>query len=276
MKGSPLSFQAQVLGLLLVCFAVGDLVGCGGGSEGGGEQEEGDTLIVVLAASSLTDAFKELESIFEEQNESVDVQTSFAGSSELLAQIQQGAPADVFASADEAKIDTALEEGLVTEPEIFVKNRPVVVVPADNPAGIEEFRDLAVADAQIVLAEEVVPIARYAEEVLEKADAEYGGSFAQRVRNKIVSREANVRASANRVALGEADATFVYVSDVTEDIREDVRVIEIPAELNVVAIYLIATIQGSRNPELAQAWLDLVLSDRGQDVLEKYNFEPVS
>ena len=168
---------------------------------GWGEQEEGDTL-TVLAASSLTHAFKELESIFEEQNEGVDVQTSFAGSSELLAQIQQGAPADVFASADEAKMDTALEGDLVTEPEIFVKNRPVVLVPADNPAGIEEFRDLAVADAQIVLAEEVVPIARYAEEVLENADAEYGGGFAQRVRNKIVSREANVRASANRVALG--------------------------------------------------------------------------
>lgn len=275
MKGSPLSCQAQVLGLLLVCFAVGDVVGCGGGSEGGGEQEEGDTL-TVLAASSLTDAFKELESIFEEQNESVDVQTSFAGSSELLAQIQQGAPADVFASADEAKMDTALEGDLVMEPEIFVKNRLVVLVPADNPAGIEEFRDLAVADAQIVLAEEVVPIARYAEEVLENAVAEYGGDFAQRVRNKIVSREANVRASANRVALGEADATFVYVSDVTEDIREQVRVIEIPVELNVVAIYPIATIEGSRNPELAQAWLDLVLSDRGQDVLETYNFEPVS
>lgn len=275
MKGSPLSCQAQVLGLLLVCFAVGDVVGCGGRSEGGGEQEEGDTL-TVLAASSLTDAFKELESIFEEQNESVDVQTSFAGSSELLAQIQQGAPADVFASADEAKMDTALEGDLVMEPEIFVKNRLVVLVPADNPAGIEEFRDLAVADAQIVLAEEVVPIARYAEEVLENAVTEYGGDFAQRVRNKIVSREANVRASANRVALGEADATFVYVSDVTEDIREQVRVIEIPVELNVVAIYPIATIEGSRNPELAQAWLDLVLSDRGQDVLETYNFEPVS
>src|SRR5918999_3877787 len=271
MRGCPRSFRVRVQGLLLACLVAGGLVGCGGGEQ----QEEGDTL-TVLAASSLTDAFKELESIFEEQNESVDVQTSFAGSSELLAQIQQGAPADVFASADEAKMDTALEEGLVTEPEIFAKNRPVVVVPADNPAGIEEFRDLAVADAQIVLAEEVVPIARYAEEVLEHADAEYGGGFAQRVRNKIVSREANVRASANRVALGEADATFVYVSDVTEDIREQVRVIEIPAELNVVATYPIATTEGSQNPELAQAWLDLVLSDRGQGVLEKYNFEPVS
>jgi molybdate transport system substrate-binding protein len=164
----------------------------------------------------------------------------------------------------------------VTEPETFARNRLVVIVPADDPANIREFRDLAEADTQIVLAEEAVPIARYAEEVLENADAEYGEGFAQRVRDKIVSREANVRASANRVALGEADATFVYVSDVTGGIREQVRMIEIPEELNVVAAYPIATIEGSQNPKLARAWVDLVLSDRGQGVLEKYNFEPVT
>ncbi len=261
--------------MLLACLAVGVLAACGGSSGGGGgEQSEGSTL-TVLAASSLTDAFGELEGTFEEHNGGVDVSTSFAGSSELLTQIQQGAPADVFASADEEKMNTALEEGLVAEPEVFVRNRPVVIVPADNPAGIEEFRDLAEADAQIVLAEEAVPIARYVEEVLDNADAEYGVGFAQRVRDKIVSREANVRASANRVALGEADATFVYVSDVTEDIRDQVRVVEIPEELNVVATYPIATIEESQNPELAQAWVDLVLSDEGQRVLEKYNFEPV-
>jgi molybdate transport system substrate-binding protein len=231
--------------------------------------------LTVLAASSLTDAFGELEGMFEDQNRGVDVSTSFAGSSELLAQIQQGAPADVFASADEAKMDIALEEGLVAEPEVFVRNRPVVIVPADNPAGIEEFGDLAAVEAQIVLAEEAVPIARYAEEVLDNADGEYRGGFAQRVRDKVVSREANVRAAANRIALGEADATFIYVSDVTEDIRDQVRVVEIPDDLNVVATYPVATIEESQNPELAQAWVDLVLSDEGQRVLEKYNFEPV-
>jgi molybdate transport system substrate-binding protein len=180
------------------------------------------------------------------------VSTSFAGSSELLAQIRQGAPADVFASADEAKMDAAIEEGLVAEPEVFARNRPAVIVPADNPAGIEELKDLEEADAQKVLAEEAVPIARYAEKVLDNADAEYGGAFVHWVRDKIASREANVRASANRVALGEADATFVYESDVTEDIQDRVRVIEIPVELNVVAMYPIATIEESRNPKLAE------------------------
>jgi len=217
------------------------VVGCGG--DGGGQQE-GST-ITVLAASSLTDTFGELEGTFEEQNPGTDVSASFAGSSELLTQIQQGAPADVFASADEAKMNTALEEGLVAEPEVFVRNRPVVIVPTDNPVGIEEFRDLAEADAQIVLAEEAVPIARYAEEVLDNADAEYGGDFAQRVRDKIVSREANVRAAANRVALGDDDATFAYKRDVTQDIRGRGQVVEIPEELNVLATYPLATIEES-------------------------------
>ena len=274
-KARTRSFLTLISCMLLAYLAVGGLMACGGSSSGdGGEKSEGSTL-TVLAASSLTDAFEELRGAFEEQNEGVAVNTSFAGSSELLAQIQQGAPADVFASADEAKMDTALEEGLVTDPEVFARNRPAVIVPNDNPAAIEEFRDLAEADAQIVLAEEAVPIARYAEEVLDNADVEYGVGFAQRVRDKIVSREANVRASANRIALGEADATFIYESDVTEDIRDRVRVVEIPEELNVVATYPIAKIEDSQNPELAQAWVDLVLSDEGQRVLERYNFEPV-
>lgn len=247
------------------------LVGCGGGSG----NEENSTL-TVLAASSLTDAFGELESSFEEQNPGTDVQISFAGSSELLTQIQQGAPADVFASADEAKMNTAVEEGLVAEPETFARNRPVVIVPTANPAGIEEFRDLADAHARIVLAEDGVPIAEYAKGVLANADSAYGGDFEQRVLDKIVSREANVRASALRVSLGEADATFVYQSDVTEDIRDQVRVVAIPENLNVLATYPIAVIQSSQNPRLAREWIDLVLSDEGQAVLDKYHFIPVS
>jgi len=206
MRYLPDLLQARVLSLLLTCLVAGSVAACGGDS--GGEQSEGSTL-AVLAASSLAEDIGELENTFEEQNQDVDVITNFAGSSELLTQIQQGAPADVFASVDEAKMYTALEGGLVTEPKIFARKHPVVIVPTDNPARIEEFRNLSEADAQIVLAEETVPIARYAEEVLDNVEAEYGRGFAQRVRDKVVSREANGRASANRVALGEADATYV-------------------------------------------------------------------
>ena len=261
--------------LLLLGLSVG-LLGCGGGGQGGqGGQEEsaGSSTLTVLAASSLTDAFGELEGTFEQQNPDTDVVTSFAGSSELLAQIEQGAPADVFASADEAKMETAVDEELVSEPQTFARNRPVVIVPADNPAGIGELEDLATPGTSLVLAQDGVPIAEYAKQVLSNADAQYGEDFDQRVLDNIVSREANVRASANRVALGEADATFVYVTDVTPDIQDKVEVIEIPQDLNVIATYPIATVTESQNADLAQEWVDLVLSDEGQEVLEKYGFE---
>ncbi len=274
---------------LMSVLAAPVLVGCGGdgGAPGGagtgeGSIEDGATgrasgELTVLAASSLADAFGELAATFEEQNPGATVRPSFASSSELLTQIRQGAPADVFASADEAKMETAVEEGLVKEePQIFARNRPAVIVPADNPAGIREFRDLATADGQYVIAEDGVPIAEYAEEVLANADAEYGGDFAGAVLGKVVSREANVRAAANRVALGEADATFVYRSDVTQDIRDRVEVVEIPGNLNVIATYPIATLREAQNPELAEAWVDLVLSEHGQRVLEEYGFEPVN
>src|SRR5215210_4720751 len=152
-------FVASLLSLLVIGPTFG-LTGCGGTSESGGapqtagEEQGGSGTLTVLAASSLTDAFGELATTFQEQNPGTKVTTSFAGSSELLTQIQQGAPADVFASADEAKMNTALQDELVKEPKIFAKNRPVVIVPADNPAGIDKFGDLADANAQIVLAEE--------------------------------------------------------------------------------------------------------------------------
>jgi molybdate transport system substrate-binding protein len=169
-------------------------------------------------------------------------------------------------------MDTAVEEGLLAEPEIFARNRPVVIVPA----GIVEFRDLADANARIVLAEDGVPTAEYTEDILANAGAEYAGNFEQRVLDQIVSREANVRAPALRVALGEADATFVYTSDAATDMRDQVQAMEMPQNLNVLATYPIAAIEKSQNPELAQGWIDLVLSGEGHRVLEEYGFLPES
>ena len=161
-------------------------------------------------------------------------------------------------------MDTAVGEDLVSEPQTFARNRPVVIVPTDNPAGIQELRGIAKPGVNLVLAQDGVPIAEYAKDVLSNANAEYGENFEQEVLDNIVSREANVRASANRVALGEADATFVYVTDVTSDIQDQVEIIEIPQNLNVTATYPIATVTESQNPDLTQKWVDLVLSTRGR------------
>lgn len=213
--------SAVILAMLVVAFSS---FGCGGGSgstegDGGGGKEEKTTL-TVFAASSLTDAFGELEGTFEEENPGVEVRQSFESSSTLLTQIQQGAPADVFASAAEEEMNVAVDEGFVAgEPKVFVRNREVVMVPTDNPANIESMEDLAEPGVKLVLAEKGVPAADYAEEILGKANAEYGSGFKQAVLSNVVSQEANVRGSVNRVALGDADATFGYASDYTPDVR---------------------------------------------------------
>ena len=274
--------RALATALAASTLAVAGLAGCGGAADAGADERErdgggGEATLTVLAASSLTDAFGELEKVFEERHPGVEVRQSFESSSTLLTQIQQGAPADVFASAAEEEIDEAIKDGLVAgDPEVFVRNREVVMVPEDNPAEIESLRDLAEPGTKLVLAERGVPAADYAEEILGKADAEYGDGFKRDVLSNVVSREADVRAAVGRVALGDADATFGYASDYTPDIRDRVRVIQIPEDLNIVATYPIAPLQEARSPGLAREWVDLVVSEEGQRVLETWGFEPAA
>jgi molybdate transport system substrate-binding protein len=265
---------------LIAVLVLAGLTGCGGGSSGSGSvaegEEQGGTL-TVLAASSLTDAFGELGKTFEEQNEGVTVRQSFESSSTLLTQIQQGAPADVFASAAQEEMDTAVKNGLVAgKPEVFVKNREVVMVPRDNPANIGSLSDLAEPDVKLVLAQKDVPAADYAVEILGKANAKYGDDFERDVLSNVVSREADVRASVNRVVVGDADATFGYASDYTPDIRDRVKVVPIPPDLNIIATYPVAALKDAEDPGLAKKWVDLVTSEEGQRVLEKWNFEPAA
>ncbi len=271
--------RSRVLaGMVALCCLI-PASGCGvsSGQENDNAGGGGDDTLTVFAASSLTDAFSELEKTFEKRHPGVDVRQSFESSSTLLTQIQQGAPADVFASAAQEEMDTAAEDGLVSgEPRTFVRNREVVMVPEENPANIEEFRDMSRPGIKLVLAEDGVPAADYALEILGKAESEYGDGFEEDVLSNVVSREADVRASVNRVALGDADATFGYASDYTPDIRDRVKVIQIPPDLNIVATYPIAALEDSESPELAREWVDFVTSGEGQRVMEKWNFEPAS
>jgi molybdate transport system substrate-binding protein len=256
---------------------VAGLTGCGQGSGGRSDGEKEGGTLTVLAASSLTDAFGELGRLFEEQNRGVRVKQTFGASSDLLVQIQRGAPADVFASASEEEMDTAVEDGFVDgTPEIFVRNREVIMVPEDNPANIGGLRDVAKPDVKLVLAHEDVPAAAYAVAILGKANARYGNGFKKDVLSNVVSREVDVRASVNRVVLGDADATFGYASDYTPDIKNRARVVPIPPDLNIVAAYPVAALEDAADPELARKWVDLVTSEEGQRVLERWNFEPAA
>jgi molybdate transport system substrate-binding protein len=283
-EGKSISEYKRVRQTLFAALLVSGVVlagtsGCGGvsgGEGGGGGSPQGGTL-TVLAASSLIDAFGELANRFEKQNPGVKVRQSFESSSTLLAQIQQGAPADVFASAAEEEMNAAVKDGLVEgEPEVFVKNREIVMVPKDNPANIRRFQDVAKPDVKLVLAGKDVPAADYAMQILSKANEEYGAAFEKDVLSNVVSRESDVRASVNRVVVGDADATFGYASDYTPDIRDEVKVVPIPPDLNIVATYPIAALDGAKSPELAKKWVELVTSEQGQRVLQKWNFEPAT
>ena len=150
------------------------------------------------------------------------------------------------------------------------------MVPKDNPANIDGLGDMAKPNIKLVLAAKDVPAADYAIEILGKANKEYGPDFKSDVLSNVVSREADVRASVNRVVVGDADATFGYASDYTADIRDKVKVIHIPPKQNIIATYPIAALKDAKDPELAKKWVDLVTSSEGQKVLKRWNFEPAA
>jgi molybdate transport system substrate-binding protein len=231
--------------------------------------------LTVFAAASLTDAFTEIEADFEAEHPGADVVFSFAGSSTLAAQLAEGAPADVFASANNTQMTAAVDaERIGGEPVPFVNNRLLLIVPADNPAQIDSFAALATPGIKLVLAAPGVPVRDYTDRMLELLveDADYGEAYRIAVLANLVSEEDNVRQVAAKVALGEADAGIVYSSDVTPDIAEAVIALPIPDEINTLASYPIAITDDTPNPELAQAFVDYVLSEAGQATLVKWGF----
>jgi molybdate transport system substrate-binding protein len=230
--------------------------------------------LIVFAAASLADAFEEIAVEFQAQ-QGVEVLYNFGGSPTLAGQLAEGAPADVFASANARQMQVAQEAGRIGgTPRTFVRNRLVVIVPASNPAGIESLRDLANDGVLLVVAAPDVPVRDYTNTMLDRlaADPGYGEAYREAVIANIVSEEEDVRAVAARVSLNEADAGIVYTSDVTPDIADQVIMIDVPDQVNTIAAYPIAITSDSANPELAQAFVDFVLSDAGQSILTSWNF----
>ncbi len=230
--------------------------------------------LTIFAASSLTDAFIALKDTFVKQHPTIDVLINFASSSTLAAQINAGAPADIFASANPIQMDVAIDDGRIDEEDvqIFATNQLLVVMPADNPADIMLLEDLANEGILLVLAVPDVPIRVYTDAVLKVLDVEYGDDFAERVLNNVVSEEANVRQVIARIVLGEADAGFVYQTDIIGDIRDQVTTIPIDERLSPLATYPIAPIADSPYRSVADLFIEFVLSDDGQNILHEYGF----
>jgi molybdate transport system substrate-binding protein len=235
----------------------------------------GSKTLIVFAAASLTNAFGEIGKLFEAAHPGVKVKFNFGGSQALRTQIEQGAAADVFASANTKEMD-ALEKGNFVSTgssQIFLANRLVVVLPKNNPGKLNELVDLARPGVKIVLAAKEVPVGDYALQALDKLDKSLGNGYRDKVLANVVSYENDVKQVVAKVQLGEADAGIVYTSDTIA--APDLRQIAIPTENNAAVNYPITTLLQSKNPELAQAFVDYVLSEEGQSILQRWGFLPV-
>jgi molybdate transport system substrate-binding protein len=240
----------------------------------------GGVTLNVFAAASLQDAFGEIGRNFQAANPDAQVAFNFAGSQQLAQQISQGAPADVFASANQAQLNVAIQAKRVASGAgaTFARNRLVVVLPKDNPAKLQTLQDLGKPGLKIVLAAKEVPAGQYALDFLDKAvkDAAYGAGYKDTVLKNVMSYEDSVRAVLSKVALGEADAGIVYTTDVSPATADKVARIDIPDALNTIAVYPIAVLLDSPHPDLAKKFVDYVLSDAGQKVLAAYGFIPAN
>jgi len=243
--------------------------------------------LLVLAASSLTDAFKQVERELELKHPNVDVLLSFAASSAVALQIDQGGTGDVLATASEEHLQKLVAAGLIKDNVVFAHNELVVAVPKDNPAKIERFEDLANAK-RLVLGAPNVPVGQYADALIKRAGEKLGAKFSEAVQAHVVSREANVRLVLAKVELGEADAAIVYRSDIrapeckpapdgtpaVPNACAGARAIEVPAALNQRATYPIGVATRSKQPQLAHAFIEYVLSPEGQAAMAANGFIP--
>jgi molybdate transport system substrate-binding protein len=214
--------------------------------------------LTVYAAASLTDVFRAFDPA---------PKYSFAGSNTLETQIRNGAPADLFASAAPLNTQRLYKQGLVQKPVTFTSNRLALIVPTSNPAGITSIYDLKRKPVKLVVAGAAVPVGSYTRTVLRKMGL-------SSVLSKVVSQETDVRAVTSKVALGQADAGFVYVTD-ARAVADRVKVVRIPAWAQPRVRYEIAVVSSSTRKAAAQAWIKALLSVRGQTALKEYGFLPL-
>jgi molybdate transport system substrate-binding protein len=228
--------------------------------------------LTVFAAASLREAFEATALAFTAKT-GIAVTFNFGGSDTLATQITQGAPTDVFASANEAQMRVVSDGGLLASaPRVFARNRLSVIVPKANPAAITGVAGLAKAGTKVVLAAPTVPVGAYARATVKRLSGNgLPATFAADVERNVVSNELDVKAVVTKIAVGEGDAGIVYSTDVTPDVASRVAVLPLPAGATPEIVYPIATIKGSANPMAARAFVDFVLAD-GQQFLRGRGF----
>ncbi|HEY0380629.1 MAG TPA: molybdate ABC transporter substrate-binding protein [Candidatus Elarobacter sp.] len=230
-------------------------------------------VVTVFAAASLKEAFDAAAPAFTKAT-GYPVRFSYGGSDMLAAQLLQGAPADVFASANQQQMKRALDGGAVVSPRDFARNRLVVIVPVRD-SEVSSIADLGKKGAKVVLAAPSVPVGNYARQTFANLakDAAFGADFAARVQANVVSEETDVKAVATKIALGEGDAGIVYATDVTPAIAPKVRVLRFPAGSSPEATYPIAVAKNAPNADGARAFVEFITSPRGLAFLKARGFE---
>ncbi|NLX37916.1 MAG: molybdate ABC transporter substrate-binding protein [Methanothrix sp.] len=234
--------------------------------------------LVVFTAASLTGAFSEIAEMYEDET-GIKVVSNFDGSQALRTQIEHGAYADVFASANNKQMNALKDLGLMNNSSvsIFTRNKLSLIIPKDNPAEISNLRDIVKPGVKIVIGTKDVPVGDYALQIIDKLgnDSAYGPEYKEKVLANIISQETNVNYVVTKIALGEADVGFAYVSDVTLELSSRVSQIEITDEYNIIAEYPIGITTESRYAAEALDFINLVKSEEGRAVLERYGFSPV-
>ena len=246
--------------------------GCGGTTDRSGTIAG---TITVFAAASLVDSFRELAEAFQDQHPQVQVEYHFAGSQTLSTQLTHGAAADVFAAADARQMAVASNAGLLNgKPVYFAANQMVVVAPIDSQA-VVSLTDLAKRDVTVAMGTEQAPAGVYARQslALMADDADFPSGFADSVLANVLTNETSVRAVAQKVALGEVDAGFVYQTDASAGQYSTMfRVVYIPGHLNVVVEYPIATVAAGPQRRIAADFVEFVLGAEGRAILLKHGF----
>jgi molybdate transport system substrate-binding protein len=259
--------------VLSVAVLFGLVTAACGGSSGGDTPTPAPTKLTVLAAASLTNVFPKIGADFTKSHPGVTFTFSFAGTDQLAAQVEQGAPADVFAGASTRYGDQLAGEHLIGATTLFCTNQLVVITPASNPGGITTLQDLATKPVKIVIGAEAVPVGAYTRTVLTNLDSVYGAGYSDKVLANVVSNEDSVTSIVTKVQSGEADAGFVYITDALAA-GQDVNTIKLPDEAQAVAQYPIAAVTASTHKADAEAFAGFVLTPPAQQLLQQAGFGP--
>jgi molybdate transport system substrate-binding protein len=264
----------RIGGLLMMAVAVMTSAAC---SSSGGDATQTtpppSTKLTVLGAASLAKVFPKIGDAFTAANPGIGFTFEFAGTDALAAQIQQGAPADVFAGASTKYGDQLSGDDLIQAPVPFATNRLVLIVPGNDPAGITSLQDLTKSGVKLVIGAETVPVGAYTRTVLTNLDAVYGSTYSSDVLANVVSNEDSVTSVVSKVQLGEADAGFVYVTDALAA-GSAVKTIDLPSAAQAVATYPIAVVKASTAADDAQRFADFVLAQQAQALLRQAGFGP--